>query len=153
MIRQCHLARVVLLMTLTGRAEGYGTGDGPGQLQQSSRAAAAGAPGASGAAGEAGGGAGAAPGDTTAQADGRACSMGQTEPCVCADTGTAGMRVCRYASASPLDGFLSDCRHCATPSGDAAGSCNQPCFPVGVRPCWRDNETCGCTWAPGAHCL
>ena len=42
-----------------------------------------------------------------------------------------------------------------TPGG--AGSCNplncDGCSVAGPFPCCRDNNTCGCTWAPGGYCL
>jgi hypothetical protein len=42
-----------------------------------------------------------------------------------------------------------------TPGGGA--SCDpancEGCSVVGPFPCCRDNNTCGCTWAPGGYCL
>lgn len=38
-------------------------------------------------------------------------------------------------------------------SGGPCDCSDEPCFPVGVIGCCRDDGTCGCTWAPGAYCL
>jgi hypothetical protein len=32
-------------------------------------------------------------------------------------------------------------------------NCTESCFPVGVLACCRADNSCGCTWAPGAYCL
>jgi hypothetical protein len=32
-------------------------------------------------------------------------------------------------------------------------NCTQDCFPVGILACCRIDNSCGCSWAPGAYCL
>jgi hypothetical protein len=32
-------------------------------------------------------------------------------------------------------------------------NCTQDCFPVGILACCRLDNSCGCSWAPGAYCL
>lgn len=41
----------------------------------------------------------------------------------------------------------------STSGGSGRCNCTQDCFPVGVLACCRLDNSCGCTWAPGAYCL
>lgn len=35
----------------------------------------------------------------------------------------------------------------------SANTCNNDCSLLGPLRCCRDNDTCGCSWAPGAYCM
>ena len=53
---------------------------------------------------------------------GESCTMGETQPCVCADTGTEGSRSCFFDERSPTQGSLSECGDCAPPPEPEAGT-------------------------------
>ena len=40
-----------------------------------------------------------------------------------------------------------------TTRGSGRCNCVQDCFPIGILACCRLDNSCGCSWAPGAYCL
>jgi hypothetical protein len=126
---RCGAARVVvhaLALTATACAEGYPAVESsaltesftPGRVDAGTGGAPQVPVAGSGAAGMAPTGAAG-----SAAPDGAPCLRGEVETCACEEVEAQGRRTCVFDSASPLDGFFSECHSCQPPPPDPVEQC------------------------------